>query len=124
MESYRYSVMFRSLFQSPSSPCIDYSNQDITDEQIDGIVKALTRKTSQIYEINLLQTGITEEQIMRLRSAILFNTSLFVFKIQVFNDHSSEIKEVISEIKKHVSENKERGKACASNLSDPAKPFI
>lgn len=91
---------------------MDYSGRDIDESNISDIIEALKKNEPPVYEINLLETGITEKQILRLYPFIINNSSLVIFKIQTYEDHSFQIKDIIVKMRAHIRNNE------SNNLND------
>lgn len=90
----------------PKEPLIiDYSGRDLTNKNLENIIASLQKNQPPIYELNLLETGITANQIRRLYPAVMDNTSLAILKIQIYADHPLEIQQSISEMQEHAGKN-------------------
>lgn len=98
------------FFSVKKQPIIlDYANQELTEDILDGIILFLEDPMENVYELNLLETGITKEQIRRLESSVMGNATLKVLKIQTYADDPDDIRSIIDRMQAHVGEEHIRG---------------
>ena len=83
---------------------LDYANQELTEDVLNRIILLLEDPEANVYELNLLETGIRAEQLKRIEPSVMSNHTLKILKIQTYADDSDEIKLLIGKMYAHVGE--------------------